>query len=708
VDLFILARLEQAGLQPASPAERIALLRRVTFDLTGLPPTPEEAADFLGDHRPDAYARVVDRLLASPQYGERWAQHWLDVVRYAESNGYELDAERPHAWRYRDYVIRAFNEDMPYDRFVTEQLAGDQLAQGKDARARADVLVATGFNRCGPIHLVSGNTDPEVNRQEVLTEMTTAVGSAFLGLTVGCARCHDHKFDPISQRDYYRLQAFFAATQPQDVELATPGEKAAYEARLLEVKAQTAPWSQQVADLEAPYRARLREAKTAQLEPAYREALATDPKQRTPEQQKRAADAEVLVKVSWDEVLEALTPADRQRRAEARARIHAAEVQLPPLPAAAWAVAEPGPAPPTYVLKRGDPHRKEVAVEPAFPRILTRPAPLTPTLSPEGRGSQEQRLDRLALARWLTQPDHPLTARVLVNRLWQHHFGRGLVATPNDFGFRGAAPTHPELLDWLACEFVAHGWSVKHVQRLIVLSSTYQQESRAASAEALRFDPENRLLGRQNRQRLDGEALRDSVLAVAGTLTRAQGGPMVRVPLEPEVYELIFTEGEPDSLWPTTPDGRQHTRRSIYLFAKRNVRLPMFEAFDKPDTLTSCPVRPVSTFAPQALILLNGPFMQEQSKAFAGRLLRECRSDAGRQIDLGYRLALGRPPRPGEVETAQAFLHAQADLLRDRLRSRQPVRLPTDVPDSIDPAAAAALADFCLALLNRNEFVYVP
>jgi hypothetical protein len=391
VDAFILARLEQAGLQPASPAERVALLRRATIDLTGLPPTPEEVADFVSDNRPDAYARVVDRLLASPQYGERWAQHWLDVVRYAESNGYELDAERPHAWRYRDYVIRAFNEDLPYDRFVTEQLAGDRLAQGKDARANAEVLVATGFNRCGPIHLVSGNTDPEVNRQEVLTEMTTAVGSAFLGLTVGCARCHDHKFDPISQRDYYHLQAFFAAAQPQDVDLATLGEKAIYEARALELKAQTAPLNKQVSDLEAPYRAKLTAAKTAQLEPAYRQALAVDPKQRTPEQQKRAADAETLIKVSWDEVLEALTPADRQRRAELRARIHALEAQLPPAPAAAWAVAETSPVPPTHVLKRGDPHRKEVAVEPAFPRILTPPASLTPTLSPEGRGGKNGR-----------------------------------------------------------------------------------------------------------------------------------------------------------------------------------------------------------------------------------------------------------------------------------------------------------------------------
>jgi hypothetical protein len=317
--------------------------------------------------------------------------------------------------------------------------------------------------------------------------------------------------------------------------------------------------------------------------------------------------------------------------------------------------------------------------------------------------SAEGGTDRQALARWLSRPEHPLTARVLVNRLWQHLFGRGLVRTPNDFGVRGEAPTHPELLDWLACEFVEHGWSVKHVQRLLVLSAAYCQDSRADSAEARRIDPDNRLLWRQNRRRLEGEALRDHALAVSGTLNREQGGPMVRVPLEPEVYELIFTEGEPDNLWPVTPDRREHARRSIYLFAKRNVRLPLFEAFDKPDMLTSCPLRPVSTFAPQALILMNGPLLQEQSKAFAARLLRECGPDADRQIDRAYRLALARPPRQSERDTARAFLRSQADLLAGKA-----VRLPAGIPTSVNPAAAAALADFCLAMLNRNEFVYVP
>jgi hypothetical protein len=692
VDAFILAHLERAGLRPAPPADRVTLLRRVTFDLTGLPPTPAEVDDFLQDARPDAYVRVVDRLLASPQYGERWAQHWLDVVRYAESNGYEADGERPHAWRYRDYVIAAFNDDLPYDRFVTEQLAGDQLARGQDALRNSRLLVASGFNRCGPVHLVSGNLDPEVQRQEVLTEMVATVGSAFLGLTVGCARCHDHKFDPISQADYYRLQAFFAAAGPKDVDLSTAEERDAHDAAVKEINARLEPLKRQVAAIDEPYQAKLHAAKLTALEPKYREALALELSKRTDEQVKLVEEAKILLKVSWDEVIAALTPEDREKRAALRAEIHELEARVPPPVAHAWAVSD-GAVPPTHVLKRGDVRKKDAQVEAAFPRVLA-------------GGAAGTNLKRLDLAVWLMRADNPLTARVMVNRLWQHHFGRGLVATPNDFGFRGAAPTHPELLDWLATEFAASGWSVKHLHRLMVLSNTYQQAS-AAKGPGAEKDPDNRLVWRMNRRRLEGEALRDGVLAVAGTLNPKQGGPMVRIPLEPEVYELIFTEGEPDGLWHATSDAREHTRRSIYLFAKRNVRQPLFEAFDQPDTLTSCPVRAVSTFSPQALILMNGPLVQEQSKAFAGRLLRECGPDAGRLIERAYRLALGRPPRAEEVAVGREFLEAQADLLRDRLRARLPVRVPAEVPDGVDPALAAALADFCLATFNRNEFVYV-
>jgi len=700
LDEFLLAGLEKARLGPAPDADRIALLRRITFDLIGLPPTPEEVDHFVHDSRADAYARVVDRLLASPHYGERWAQHWLDVVRYAESNGFEADAERPHAWRYRDYVVDAFNKDMPYDQFVTEQLAGDLLLKDQDKQKNSSLLIAGGFHRCGQIHLTSGNTDAEENRQEVLTEMTATVSSAILGLTVGCARCHHHKFDPISQPDYYRLQAFFAGTRPREIEICSAQQKAASQAARKKVEEKIALLRKKVEQLEEPYKKLLAQLKQTNLEAKYRDALDLDPKKRTPEQKKLAEQAQTLIKVTWDEILEALSPAEKEKRAVWRAEINALEAQMPPPPDEAWTIAEEDRPPPTYILKRGDVKRKGPEVQPAFPRVLL---PLSGQSDPS-RG----RLTRLDLARWLTRPDHPLTARVLVNRLWQHHFGQGLVGTPNDFGLHGERPSHPELLDWLANEFVNHGWSIKHIQRLMVLSRAYQQTSQVADAtNGKKIDPSNRLLWCMNRRRLEGETLRDAVLATSGSLYPKVGGPMIRVPLEPEVYDLIFTEGEPDGLWPVTPDVREHGRRTLYLFAKRTVRLPLLEVFDRPDMVTSCPVRPVSTFAPQALIMINGPFMQEQSKKFASRLLRECGSSMDRQIERAYHLSLGRLPRDSEKKMARDFLTEQALILEDRLRARKLIGMPPDLTSSMNPAASAALADFCLAILNRNEFVYV-
>jgi Protein of unknown function (DUF1553)/Protein of unknown function (DUF1549) len=725
IDAFVLEKLEANRLSPSPPLDKLSLLRRITFGLTGLPPTPEEELGFLEDASPDAYERIVERLLASPQYGERWAQHWLDVVRYADSNGYEADGERPHAWRYRDYVIRSFNADKPFDRFVREQIAGDELAVGADVRASADLWIATGVHRCGPVHLVGGNTDPEVNRQEVLTEMVQGVGAAFLGLTMNCARCHDHKFDPISQGDYYRLEAFFAASEGRDVDFSTSEERATHQRQLLEVMARIAPVKNQVAALDAPYQKRLRDTKLAKLEAPYRDALATNVKKRTPEQQKLAKDAETLLKITWDEILAALTPEDRDRRAELRARQHALEAELPMPPSQAWAIVSNKKVPTTYVLKRGDVKRKLMAVEPAFPRVL---GEISGTRSAVGSTQRDltaalgggvlpaaycllstPRLSRLDLAAGLTDPDHPLTARVFVNRVWQHHFGRGIVGTPNDFGLRGERPTHPELLDWLATEFVRSGWSVKHLQRLIVLSSTYRQASHVIPSEqARKVDPDNKLLWRMNRLRLESESLRDEILAAAGTLNRELGGPMVRTPLEPEVYDLIFTEGEPDGLWPVTPDDRQHMRRSIYLFAKRNVRLPLMEAFDQPDRLTPCAARAVSTFAPQALILMNGPFARQQARVLAARLLADSGADLDRAMEEAYRRALGRSPRANEKQLARAFLADQTESVRERLLARLMVSVPDGLPTGVDPAVAVALADYCLALFNSNEFLYIP
>jgi hypothetical protein len=704
VDAFILAKLEEKGLTPSKPADSLSLLRRVTFDLAGLPPTEEEIDRFLKESaaRPDeAYESLVDRLLASPHYGERWGQHWLDVVRYAESNGYEIDAERPSAWRYRDYVVQSLNEDKPFDSFVREQVAGDLLAAGKDTRANANLWVATGLHRCGPIHIVSGNVDAEENRNEVLTEMVMGVGSALLGLTMNYARCHDHKFDPISQADYYRLEAFFAATRPKDVDFSTAEERSAHQLKLLSTMAKLAPIKAKVAALDAPYQVKIAARKQAGLEQKYRDALAVDKKKRTPEQEKLANDAQTLIKVTWDEILAELTTQDRERRAKLRTEQHAIEAELPMPPSQAWAVVEESKTPPTYVLKRGEVKTKGAIVEPAFPRIL---------IDPEaGPGKQQaERLTRKNLADWLVSGDQPLTARVFVNRLWQHHFGHGIVATPNDFGNRGARPTHPELLDWLAAEFVRSGWKIKHLHRLMVMSATYRQSSKSAEPDRKSIDPDNKLLWRMNRRRLEGEIIRDSILAAAGTLNREMGGPMVRVPLEPEVYDLIFTEGEPDGLWPVTTDARQHTRRSIYLFAKRNVRQPLLEAFDQPDRLTSCGDRAVSTFAPQALILMNGPLAQAQSRAMAGSLVRQNAGDPDKWIEETFRRCFGRPPTDDERGAGRTFLREQADSVRSRLRSGPQASVPDNLPADADVAAAAALADYCLALFNANEFVYVP
>ncbi|VTR94652.1 Uncharacterized protein OS=Isosphaera pallida (strain ATCC 43644 / DSM 9630 / IS1B) GN=Isop_2856 PE=4 SV=1: PSCyt2: PSD1 [Gemmata massiliana] len=722
IDAFVLARLEKEGLKSSAPADKLTLLRRVTLDLTGLPPTPAEVDAFLKDDSPDAYEKVVDRLLASPHFGERWATHWLDVVRFAESNGYELDAERPHAWRYRDFVVSSFNADKPYDQFVKEQIAGDLIWQDERQRkvgrasgwsklsalvakpSSPDALIATGLHRCGPAHVVSGNLDADVLRQEALTEMVNGVGAAFLGLTFACTRCHDHKFDPISAGDYYRLQAFFGNAKYTEVPFATPAERNAHDKKKDEIDTKTAPLKKQIAELDNPVRAKVNQEKRDKLEPKYRKALDTPADKRTEEQKTLATQAGTLIHVSWDEILAAMPPADLVKRGKLREQLHALEAQLPLPTAAAWAIENQGDEK-TFVLSRGEVSQKALEVQPAFPRILVREGAPAPT-------------SRRELAEWLTKPDHPLTARVMVNRVWQHHFGRGIVNTPNDFGTRGDKPTHPELLDWLACELanpsVGSGsgsklatWSLKHLHRLIVTSSTYQQST--TTAHGAKADPDNKLLWKMSRRRLEAEAIRDSVLTASGTLNRQVGGPSVKVPLEPEVYDLIFTEGEPDGLWPVTPDAKQHTRRSVYLFNKRNVRQPILEAFDQPDTLNACAVRPVSTFAPQALILMNSPFVHEQAKAMAVSLITEAGTDAEKQLNALYRRTVGRIPSATERKLATEFLKEQTATIRDRVRAKHNIGIDAaSLPAGTDAAHARALADLCVVLFNTHEFVYIP
>jgi hypothetical protein len=664
VDAFILKTLRNKQLTPSSELEKAQLLRRVTYDLTGLPVTPEELKAFLNDTSPSAYEKVVDRLLASSHYGERWALKWLDTVRYADTNGFELDADRPHAWRYRDYVIHSFNSDKPFDRFIREQVAGDEVFPGN-----TEALVATGYLRAGSEHLVSGNIDPEESRQEVLTEIATNIGQTFLAMTVNCARCHNHKFDPISQADFYRLQAVFAGAKGKDIEIATAAEKAAWETKNKAYKAQLEPIEKALKELASPIEEQIKANRKARLSSELLQALDTPKDKRTPEQQRLAKDAETQIKPDWDEVVDAMPPDVKARRAELRKKLLEIRFREPdPLPTAYAFVSESGPAPATHILAMGDPHRKLDLIEPGVPRVIQ--ANFTIPNTSLGR--------RAALANWLASPDNPLTARVMVNRIWQFRMGSGLVRTPNDFGVMGDKPVQRELLNWLASEFVARGWSVKSMDRLIVTSSVYRQSSLPDDAKA-RIDPDNRYFWRMNRKRLEAEGIRDATLLISGTLNPKLGGRPVRIPIEPEVYDLIFTEHERDGLWPVDPDKSVQNRRGIYLYNKRSVRLPLLSAFDQPDAITSCPVRPTSTHALQALSLFNSSYMQDVSRDFAARLTGACGKKQACLIDTAWRLALARAPRKEESRLARSFLNS-----------------------------GGTLPDFCLALFNRNEFLYVP
>jgi hypothetical protein len=602
IDALVLKQLRANGLEPAPAAERATLIRRVSFDLTGLPPTPEQIDDFVNDPGPDAYERLVERLLASPHYGERWAQHWLDVVRFAESDGFEYDRYRPGMWRYRDYVIRCFNEDKAYDQFVLEQLAGDEL----DAKSQ-NMQIAAGFQRLGPVRRNAGNQDVAFSRNEVLTEMTDAVGMVFLGLTVGCARCHDHKFDDFSQKDYYRLQAFMAATHEQNVILADQATQTRWRER-------TAKLQKEITRL-----------------------------------QKELDKSNGIAKSRIDSKLREL------------------EGELPPpLPAICTVQDVPAKRTDIHVLRRGLPERKGRRVRPGLPAALN--------LIQIAERSEPKHNPRLQLARWLTDPAHPLTARVFVNRVWQYHFGRGLVETPNDFGVNGSRPSHPELLDYLANEFVRQGMTLKPLQRMIVLSSTYRQASRTRDSRLARQkDPGNRLLWHFPQRRLSAEEIRDAMLGAAGRLNLKAGGASVVLPVEKDLVNLLYDPRQ----WHVTPDEREHDRRSIYLIAKRNLRLPFGQVFDQPDLQTTCPRREVSTHALQALELLNGKTANRMAEAFAARLEREVGPDHSQQVDLAYRLTTGRAPVAGERERALRFLETQP------------------------------LREFALAMYNVNAFLYV-
>ena len=658
IDAFLLAKLEAAGVKPAEPADPATLLRRLTFDLIGLPPTPTEVAEFVAQcaaSRQTAIERAIDRLLASPRYGERWGRHWLDLARFAESNGFEFDEARPNAWRYRDYVIAAFNSDKPYDRFVREQLAGDQLFPG-DPQAR----IATGFNLLGPD--MTDAASQVQRRHNTLNDMTDTASLAFLGMTIGCARCHDHKFEPIPQTDYFRMQAFFTGVVfKTDAPIASADEVARHAAALKAFQAKTRPTDEALANVEDPYRKTIHERRFARLSEAAQAAHRTPASERTADQTNLVLETARLLKVSDKEVLDALSDADRTAHQKLKAELKAFDRERPSaLPVAIALAKPPGPVPKTHLLERGELSSPGAEMRPGYPIVLVKDRkPVDAVNDGENR--------RAVLAEWLTRPDHPLTARVLVNRLWQHHFGVGIVATTNDFGFRGAVPSHPELLDWLATEFVRQGWSIKRMHRLILTSAAYQQSTRTGK-ETLKRDPTNELFSRMNRQRLEGEIIRDSLLAISSRLSPKMGGPGVFPPVPIEATKGAINP------WIVSKDPEDHRRRSIYIFARRNLRFPFLEAFDLPDSNQSCPKRDKSVTAPQALALLNAADVVVAAKTAADRLAKESPEE---RVRLAYRLILSRPPNPEEESLAREFL-------------RQ-----------------SPLSELCRAMFNVNEFVYV-
>ena len=689
VDAFILARLEAKGLKPSPPADRITLLRRVYFDVTGLPPTPQEVDAFVADQSADAYQKVVEKLLASPQYGERWARHWLDLARYADSEGFKTDETRPNAWRYRDYVIAAFNNDKPYDRFIREQIAGDELWPSSP-----EAHLATAFNRHYPDESNAQNL--RQRRQDILNDITDTVGSVFLGMTYGCARCHNHKFDPILQADYYRLQAFFANIRADDDRpLAPADEVQRYRAQLAAWNEKTKPIRDQMDALLEPKRKALYDARFMAFTEEVQQAILKPVSERTPLERFMYSRAYGPLHPGDEEAAKGLKGADKEKWQKLEGELaQYASLRPAELPTGTGIVDIGRDAPPTHVLAGGNFESPQAEVHPGFLSILN---PSDPTIeTPAGVDSTGR---RTVLANWLADPTNPLPPRVMVNRLWHYHFGRGIVATPSDFGIMGQRPTHPELLDWLADEFVHSGWSMKHIHRLILLSNTYQQSS-AFRADAATADSREKLFWRYPRHRLESEAIRDSMLAVAGKLNLEMGGPGVYPDLPPGMPT-------PRGGWDTAADASEKNRRSVYIFVRRNARFPMLEVFDMPDTHESCGRRYVSTTAPQALTLLNSRESLEWAEALAGRVLETAGTDQNAQVDTAYRLAYSRRPDSWERDRASTFLYKQASLIAAGSGEHPKSALPPVLPAGVKPAQAAALVDFCHMLMDSNEFVYV-
>jgi len=659
IDAFVFRQLQQAGLEPAPEATRRTLIRRLYFDLIGLPPEPAEVDAFVNDDSPAAYEDLVDRLLRSPQYGERMARGWLDLVRYAESDGYKQDGFRPNAWRYRDYVVRALNEDNPYDQFVREQLAGDELAPS-DPETRA----ATGFLR----HWIYEYNQRDVRTQWsiILNDITDVTAEVFLGVGLGCARCHDHKFDPLLREDYFRFQAFFTPLLPRDdLPYASPEQIAAYDRSLSDWESQTEDLRRQIDEIEAPYLLRAANIAIDKFPPDIRPMIRRPAADRGPFEQQLAELAGRQLAIEYERV-----DFDKQLKGEKKARWQELKGQLAelakqkpkPLPMVMTVTDVAPEAPPTLI-----PSKRPREVEPGFLTVLD---PGSAAIEPPAATSMSTGR-RTALANWITSQENPLATRVIVNRLWQHHFGKGIVATTSDLGRLGERPSHPELLDWLARRFVADGWSMKSMHRLMVTSATYRQASAPrmdARSESLRIDPENRLLWKMPVRRLQAEQLRDAMLAVSGELKLKTGGPSVAA-------------SEP--------------RRSIYIKVLRNSRDPLMAAFDAPDGFSSSAERNVTTTPTQALLLINGDWGLARARQFAQRLRSEASGAPERLIERAFQLAYGRSPTHTQLAAIEVYFANHAD-------AGATAGATAGAASAGDP-----LVDFCHVVLNSNEFVYV-
>jgi len=710
IDAFLLARLEREGLSFSGEADRGTLVRRLAFDLTGLPPDPAEVERAASDAAPDWYERLVDRLLASPAYGERWGRHWLDVAGYADSDGYsDKDPERPWAYRYRDYVIRAFNDDKGWDEFVVEQLAGDELLTPPYANLsprEADCLIATGYLRMGPDGTGDGNVEQESARNAVVAETIKIVSTSLLGLTVGCAQCHAHRYDPISHADYHRLRALFEpaydwkswrAPNARLVSLWSDDVRkraAEVEAELRKVSQErTAELDRIVSETFERELAKL----PAEVQPAARQARETAAAKRTPEQTELIKQYPFL-NVDRGSVYLYLDDRLTGFNKKWDERTEAVRKQRPPDDYVRCLTEVPGKIPPTHLFARGDFNQPRQEVAPGELAVLNADGFTIPADDPNVPTSGR----RLAYARHLTSGTHPLTARVLVNRFWMQHFGRGLVATPADFGLLGEPPSHPELLDWLADDFVRGGWKLKRLHRLIVTSAVYRQSSvRRPELEAV--DPENRLLGRMPVRRLEAETIRDALLVLAGRFsTKMYGAP---VPVMPdEVGQIVVGVDTRDSAGRPTgkvvPLGEDEFRRSVYVQVRRSSPLGMLEPFDAPLMTPNCEQRASSTVAPQSLLMMNSEFVAQQAEAMAARVAREAGAEPAARFNLAWRLAFGRAPTDAETESGVAFLQAQLAEVEPAADAKSK-KAAAPAPDQ------SALASLCQALVVSNAFLYV-